>query len=81
MNNKIEYKKIDGEDVCIYFDDEGEHIVYRKCPHMGCHLIFNEVECTWDCPCHGSRFDIDGKCINGPSNRDISYKKDNDKKM
>lgn len=80
-NSKVEYKKIDGEDVCIYFDDEGEHIVYRKCPHMGCHLIFNEVECTWDCPCHGSRFDIDGKCINGPSNRDISYKKDNDKKM
>lgn len=73
-NNHIEYRKIDGEEVCVYLDDKGEHIVYRKCPHMGCYLIFNEVECTWDCPCHGSRFDIDGKCINGPSNKDISYK-------
>ena len=36
--------------------------------------IFNEKEKTWDCPCHSSRFDIDGKCIKGPSNYDISYK-------
>lgn len=74
-NYDIEYKTIDGDDVCIYRDSDGEHIVYRKCPHMGCKLIFNEVERTWDCPCHGSRFDIDGKCISGPSNKDIGYKK------
>ena len=42
---------------------------------MGCRLIFNEVEKTWDCPCHASRFDIDGKCISGPSNRDIGVNK------
>lgn len=76
-NNNVEYKKIDGVSIAIYKDAEGEHIVYRKCPHMGCNLIFNEVEKTWDCPCHGSRFDIDGKCISGPANRDISYKKEN----
>lgn len=45
--------------------------VYRKCPHMGCNLIFNEVEKTFDCPCHGSRFDLSGKCISGPANEDI----------
>ena len=33
--------------------------------------LYNEVEDTFDCPCHGSRFDNDGKCINGPSNKDI----------
>ena len=32
---------------------------------MKCHLIFNEKECTWDCPCHGSRFDIDGNVLEG----------------
>lgn len=36
----------------------------------------NEVEKTWDCPCHASRFDLDGKCIKGPSVYDISYKEE-----
>ena len=45
-----------------------------KCPHMGCNLIYNDVEDTWDCPCHGSRFNKDGKCIASPSNKDINIK-------
>ena len=45
--------------------------VVSKCPHAKCGLRFNEIEHTWDCPCHGSRFDINGKCISGPANRDI----------
>lgn len=58
----------------IYIDKNlKKHIVYNKCPHMGCSLIFNEKEKTWDCPCHSSRFNIDGKCIKGPSKYDISY--------
>ncbi len=47
------------------------HTVLKKCPHIGCELKYNEVEKTWDCPCHGSRFSIDGKCISGPANKDI----------
>ncbi len=59
----------------IYIDDKKkEHVVYHKCPHMGCNLIFNNVDNTWDCPCHGSRFNIDGKIINGPSVYDIKVK-------
>ena len=42
------------------------------CPHLKCKLIYNEVENTFDCPCHGSRFDKNGKCISGPSNKDIN---------
>ena len=42
-----------------------------KCPHMGCNLLFNSVEKTYDCPCHGSRFDSKGHCIQSPSNKDI----------
>lgn len=41
---------------------------------MKCTIIFNEIEKTWDCPCHASKFNLDGKCIKGPSNYDISYK-------
>lgn len=71
--DKVEYQEKDGKRVAIYRDKDGEHIVYTKCPHMGCNLVFNEVEKTWDCPCHASRFDIDGHCISGPANRNISY--------
>lgn len=55
-----------------YKDPEGIiHKVKTKCPHLGCSLTFNEVEKTWDCPCHSSRFDIDGNCIKGPSIKNI----------
>lgn len=75
-SKSVEFAKIDGCNVGIYIDDKGiKHIVKNKCPHLGCSLIFNEVEKTWDCPCHASRFDIDGKVINGPSNYDIRFKK------
>lgn len=71
----ITYKKIDGVNVAIYTDELGtQHIVKNKCPHLGCSLLFNEVEKTWDCPCHASRFDIDGRVLTGPSNYDISFK-------
>lgn len=74
-NENVDYREINGDEVLVYKDGDKEYIVYRKCPHMKCDLLFNEVEKTWDCPCHGSRFSLDGKCISGPSNRDISYKK------
>lgn len=44
------------------------------CPHIGCKLLYNNIENTWDCPCHGSRFLDDGKCISGPANKDINIK-------
>ena len=73
--SNVKFEKRNGKDVAIYVDsDKKEHIVYNKCPHLKCGLIFNEIEKTWDCPCHGSRFDIDGNCIEGPSNYDIKYK-------
>ena len=64
------------KDKAIYVDNSGnKHIVFNKCPHLKCTLIFNEKEQTWDCPCHGSRFNLDGKVIIGPANYDISVKK------
>lgn len=74
-NSKVIYTKRNGKSVAIYKDANGiEHIVLNKCPHMKCGLILNEVEQTWDCYCHGSRFDIDGNLLEGPSNFDIKFK-------
>ncbi|MGN1059090.1 MAG: FAD-dependent oxidoreductase [Clostridia bacterium] len=42
----------------------------RRCPHMGCALKWNPDERTWDCPCHGSRFEQDGTLINNPATKD-----------
>ena len=77
-NNNIKIDSIGGKNVGIYTDENGnDHIVYTTCPHFKCDLQFNEIEKTWDCPCHGSRFDIDGNCIEGPSNYNISFVKSN----
>ena len=73
--NNIRFEKRNGKNIAIYIDEnKKEHIVYNLCPHLKCSLLFNEIEKTWDCPCHGSRFDIDGKSIEGPSNYNITYK-------
>ena len=42
-----------------------------RCPHMGCALKWNRTEQTWDCPCHGSRFERNGKLIDNPATGDL----------
>lgn len=42
-----------------------------RCPHLGCALRWNAAEHSWDCPCHGSRFDRDGKVLNNPATDDM----------
>jgi glycine/D-amino acid oxidase-like deaminating enzyme/Rieske Fe-S protein len=52
----------------VYRDEAGEvHAVSIRCTHMGCILRFNAAETSWDCPCHGSRFDVDGAVLEGPA--------------
>jgi Rieske Fe-S protein len=59
--------------VAVYRADGGElHTVSAVCTHLGCIVNWNKVEKTWDCPCHGSRFDALGKVIHGPATRDLS---------
>ena len=70
-DKKIIYRKIKGKKVMLH----NNYIVYQTCPHLGCKLVFNEIEKTWDCPCHGSRFNIGGKVISGPAKKDITFKK------
>jgi len=58
--------------VAVYRDDEGAvHERSAVCPHLGCIVHWNANERTWDCPCHGSRFEPRGKVFNGPANSDL----------
>ncbi len=45
----------------------------RRCPHLGCALKYNKREHSWDCSCHGSRFEADGKLINNPAMKDKKF--------
>jgi len=73
--DNVKVIKKDGKTLGIYTDKKGKnYIVNNICPHLKCNLIFNSVDKTWDCPCHGSRFDIEGNVILGPSVFDIKYK-------
>jgi Rieske Fe-S protein len=52
----------------VYRDEGGVlHAVSLRCTHLGCLLRFNSAERSWDCPCHGSRFDVDGAVLEGPA--------------
>ncbi|MGZ4959501.1 MAG: FAD-dependent oxidoreductase [Methylomonas sp.] len=60
------------EKIAVYRDGQGElHECSAVCSHLGCIVSWNSLEKTWDCPCHGSRFDRYGKVINGPANSDL----------
>jgi Rieske Fe-S protein len=56
----------------VYKDDNGKiHRLQAICSHMGCLLVWNDAEKTWDCPCHGARFNHQGKVIHGPAVVDL----------
>jgi glycine/D-amino acid oxidase-like deaminating enzyme/nitrite reductase/ring-hydroxylating ferredoxin subunit len=60
--------KSGGQKLAVYRDGTGDfHTFSAVCTHMACDVAFNTAEKTWDCPCHGSRFDVDGGVIHGPA--------------
>lgn len=59
--------------VAAYRDELGAiHECSAICPHLGCIVQWNQNESSWDCPCHGSRFDKEGRLLCGPANSDLA---------
>lgn len=64
--------EIDGTKIGVYKDNSGKiYAVKPTCSHLGCLLTWNSIDKTWDCPCHGSRFNFDGKNIYDPAIKDL----------
>ena len=64
--------EIDGKKVGIYKNEQGEiYKINPVCKHLGCELTWNNLDKTWDCPCHGSRYDYQGNLLYGPSVKDL----------
>ena len=64
--------EINGEKVGIYKDESGKiYAVKPICTHLGCLLSWNDIDKTWDCPCHGSRFNFDGKNLYEPALKNL----------
>lgn len=64
--------RVGAKKVAAYRDPQGDlHLLSPVCPHLGCYVHWNEAEKSWDCPCHGSRFDPRGKLLNGPAVSDL----------
>jgi Rieske Fe-S protein len=66
---------VDGEKVAAYRDEAGSvHAVSPTCTHLYCQVKWNSAERSWDCPCHGSRFDVRGRVLEGPAVDDLPAK-------
>ena len=64
--------RVDGQRCAVYrHHDDTLSVVSATCTHLGCIVQFNDAETAWECPCHGSRFAVDGTVIQGPANRPL----------
>lgn len=65
----VNYEK---QKLALFKDDKGMyHALSATCTHLGCEIKWNAAECSWDCPCHGTRYDIDGNILTGPADRQL----------
>ncbi|MFC9244782.1 FAD-dependent oxidoreductase [Streptomyces sp. NPDC057136] len=64
--------RVKGRRCAVYRDQDGTaQAVSARCTHLGCLVAFNEAETSWECPCHGSRFGVDGAVLQGPAVRPL----------
>lgn len=72
-NNEAKVVKYDGDSYAMYKDNGGVlHAISSVCSHAKCNIAWNSAEKTWDCPCHGSRFNINGVVVNAPAVNDLN---------
>ena len=71
-NNSGSIIEINNQKVGIYKNPDGKiYAIKPVCTHLGCLLSWNDVDKTWDCPCHGSRFNFDGKNLYDPAFKNL----------
>jgi glycine/D-amino acid oxidase-like deaminating enzyme/nitrite reductase/ring-hydroxylating ferredoxin subunit len=64
--------ELDGKKLAVYRDGEGRiHALNPVCTHAGCVVSWNGEEKSWDCPCHGARYSVDGVVLNGPADKGL----------
>lgn len=64
--------RFENETIALHKDEHGNlHAVNSECTHMKCTIAWNAAENSWDCPCHGARFSIDGKVLTAPASMDL----------
>jgi Rieske Fe-S protein len=62
----------EGKSIAAYKDESGKLYSFSPvCRHLGCIVVWNGAEKTWDCPCHGSRYKYDGTVIHGPAAKNL----------
>lgn len=65
--------EVNGKKAGVYKDENGKvYAVQTRCTHLGCQLEWNPDEKSWDCPCHGSRFDYQGRLIDNPAKKSLN---------
>ncbi|CAM5636493.1 FAD-dependent oxidoreductase [Streptomyces aurantiogriseus] len=67
--------RVSGERCAVHRDEAGQlHALSARCTHLGCLVAFNHAERAWECPCHGSRFDVEGRIIQGPAQHPLEHR-------
>lgn len=70
--NEARVVRYEGHSIALYKDDNGGiHAVNPACTHINCVVDWNNAERSWDCPCHGSRFSMDGEVLTAPATREL----------
>ena len=71
-HNEARVVKHSGHTIAIYKDNNGQlHALNAACTHIKCNVAWNNAEQSWDCPCHGSRFSINGEVLTAPARKDL----------
>ncbi len=69
--NQGEVIEVAGQKLAVIKLDGEVKAFSAICPHMGCEVGWNDGENTWDCPCHGSRYEANGSLKHGPAKRGL----------